>query len=93
MPTEYRVTQRDVVRFLTDLHDLRNSTGTLRGRMTTVDNHKSIYEVYSYAERIGRIERTDGMPTLIWITDKKFSVTTSKHTGFVKRAWAYLTVK
>jgi hypothetical protein len=92
MPTEYRVTQRDVVRFLADLHDLRNSTGTLRGRLTKVDAHRVIYEVFSYAELIARLEYVDGKLTVKWITDKKWSVTTSKHTGFVRRAFQELVI-
>lgn len=87
MAREFTVTQRDIVRCLADLYDLRNSTGTLRGRLVKVNASLTIYEVYSYAELIARLEFVDQLLTLKWITDKKFSVTTSKHTGFVRRAF------
>lgn len=92
MAREHTVTQRDIVRVLEDLHEFRNTTGTLRGRLTVVDAHKVIYEVYSYAELIARLEYVDQKLTVKWITDKKWSVTTSKHTGFVRRAFASRTI-
>ena len=92
MSREHVVTQRDVVRYLEDLNDLRNSTGTLRARLTKVDTNRVIYEVYSYAELIARLEYVDNVLTMKWITDKKWSVTTSKHTGFVRRAFQELVV-
>lgn len=92
MARELTVTQREVIVALADLHDFRLSTGTLRGRLTQVDAHRVIYEVYSYAELIARLEYVDQKLTVKWITDKKWSVTTSKHTGFVRRAFQELVI-
>jgi Leu/Phe-tRNA-protein transferase len=53
------------------------TTGTLSARY-----EDGVYCVYSYAERIAWIDTYH-----TWITDKKFSQTTSKHSNLVRKAW------
>lgn len=50
-------------------------------------NSELLYTVFSYAEPIARIIVSPTRPS-VWITDRKFSQTTSKHTNIVRRAWA-----
>lgn len=58
--------------------DLGFNTGTLQAWVTEGNR----YEVRSYAELIAWRKGSE-----VWVTDKKFSQTTSRHTNLVKRAW------
>jgi hypothetical protein len=68
------------------------STGSLRGDNYVVDGIRQ-YVVHSYAEPIARVtysedydDNNDVVTTRnVWVTDKKFSVTTSIHTGIARR--------
>jgi hypothetical protein len=68
------------------------STGSLRGENVTIDGVRQ-YVVHSYAEPIATVTYTQDydenndvvISRNIWITDKKFSVTTSIHTGIARR--------
>lgn len=46
------------------------------------------YVVESYGEKIAEQEGDSYLHR--WITDEKFSATTTKHTNIVKRAWGWL---
>jgi hypothetical protein len=46
------------------------------------------YEIYSYAALIGGVK--DGTP---WVTDRKYSVTTSRHTNYVRKGLASVVAK
>lgn len=49
---------------------------------------RPMYAVYSYGEKIA--EQEGESVEHRWITDEKFSATTSKHTNLVKRAWGWV---
>ena len=60
------------------------TTGTLTGSCGTTGN----YEVSSYGTLIAiDYYTTEEEPAKLWATDKKYSVTTSKHLNIIKRAW------
>ena len=52
--------------------------------------HSLTYAVYSYDTIIATYTRseTDPYQQLFWVTDEKYSVTTSRHINLVKRVWA-----
>jgi hypothetical protein len=57
--------------------DLGFNAGNLRGYL-----NGNTFEVFSYSTLIATRNGQD-----IWITDQKYSQTTSKHTNIVARAW------
>lgn len=64
------------------------NAGNLRGQW--VDGYeRREYVVYSYAEPIARQEG-DSVEHR-WITQEKFSQTTSRHTAVARRAWQWRT--
>lgn len=69
----------------TKIHMLEDfNAGNLRGYWYE-GYERPMYAVYSYAEKIAEQEGDSFEHR--WITDEKFSMTTSKHTNMVKRAW------
>ena len=90
------IPQREVVQAIISREDFALSTGSMWGTKTATENGY-IYEIKSYGVPIGRLEfdfskANDNwrIPSVKWITDKKYSVTTSKHTNFVRRAFAHI---
>jgi hypothetical protein len=71
-----------------------NSTGSLKGENIYIDGHR-YYNVYSYGVLIAEVAYQGLLNTesgeasfkrVVWITPRKYSVTTSKHTGMARRA-------
>jgi len=60
------------------------NAGNLRGEWYE-GYERPFYAVYSYAEKIA--EQEGDSPEHRWLTEEKFSQTTSKHLNIVKRAW------
>lgn len=90
MPT---VNLKQASDYISGESDFKSSTGSLRG-VTTWSNGVRSYTVFSYSEPIARVEyvmtqMNDGDVVTereVWVTPKKFSVTTSRHTGIARRA-------
>lgn len=57
-----------------------NSTNSLRGSYNIANN---CFEVWSYATVIGRYDYTS---ETWWVTDERYSVTTSRHTNALRAA-------
>jgi hypothetical protein len=87
-----KVNRKDAVERVANEQDFILSTGSLRGYNTVIDSVRQ-YVVMSYAEPIATVtytqdydENNDVVTSRnIWVTDKKFSVTTSIHTGIARR--------
>ena len=90
MPT---VNLRTASNYIETEQDFKSSTGSLRG-VNTWSNGVRSYTVFSYSEPIARVEYImtqldDGdiiTEREIWVTPRKFSVTTSRHTNLARRA-------
>jgi hypothetical protein len=87
------VTQREVVDRIRNEEAFVLTTGSMRGDKAFDDNGWTYY-ITSYGVDVGRIrhEQTkheDGSitwETKLWVTPQRYSVTTSRHTGYVRRA-------
>lgn len=88
-----RVNRRQALELLKEEQDFEISTGSMRGINFVKDGQRE-YVVYSYREPIARVQYVSRMNVMgdveihrhVWITDKKFSVTTSTHTGMARRS-------
>ena len=79
-PTRQRVNLTQAPSLIRHKLDFTAGANTLRG----YTNYEGDYIIKSYAEVIGRWNK-DGS---VWITDQKFSQTTSRHTSVVRRGLA-----
>ena len=79
-PTRQRVNLSQAPSLIRHRLDFTAGANTLRG----YTNYEGDYIIKSYAEVIGRWNK-DGS---VWITDQKFSQTTSRHTSVVRRGLA-----
>lgn len=96
-----RVSLRHAELLIGEAKPVVSHTGSLYGD-TSFDDNGWEYTVYSYGVPIGKIRReairnADGsyakddqgkvaITEELWITDKKYSVTTSRHTNLARRA-------
>jgi hypothetical protein len=60
---------------------LEQDLGFNAGNLTAVNTDKG-YQVFSYGTLIASRKGVES-----WITDTKYSITTSKHTNLIKKAW------
>jgi hypothetical protein len=96
-----RVSLRHAEILISEAKPVVSHTGNLAGD-TSFDDNGWEYTVWSYGVPIGKLRReavrnADGsyakddqgkvaITTKLWITDKKYSVTTSRHTNIARRA-------
>lgn len=85
----HHITQRQVENAIQSLVPFSISTGNMTGYKADYGT-RTEYSIYSYGVLIARLEFTlkgiQWVTTNKWITDKKYSVTTSRHTNLARRA-------
>lgn len=62
------------------------NSGNLTARWEYNGRMIGVYTVYSYGTPIATLDPNRS----VWVTPARYSVTTSKHTNMVKRAWGLL---
>lgn len=88
-----RVSLKEASKYIETEQDFESSTGNMRGENDWSEGVRS-YTVFSYKEPIAHVhyvmtQMDDGdivTERQVWITPKKFSMTTSRHTGIARRA-------
>lgn len=81
---------QDIIYAIIDKQNFRTS-GALKGEyVAETKNSVSHYVIYSYDEPIGFLTYYDGWAL---ISNRKFSVTTSRHQTVVRRAMGYVATK
>ncbi len=82
-----RISLREVPLAIQNRREFTAGAGTMFGDYDTDGEHAGKYVIRSYRAVIATVTFTD-RGDLVWVTDRKYSVTTSKHTNYARRGFA-----
>ncbi len=82
-----RISLREVPLAIQNRREFTAGAGTMFGDYDTDGEHAGKYVIRSYRAVIATVTFTD-RGDLVWVTDRKYSVTTSKHTNYARRGLA-----
>ncbi len=83
-----RISLREVPLAIQNRREFTAGAGTMFGDYDTDGEHAGKYVIRSYRAVIATVTFGRDNEEVVWVTDRKYSVTTSKHTNYARRGFA-----